>query len=612
MNGELRQLFYSKHEPNQKQDNILVVDDDPEVLRSVRLVLEKKDYNVATATSGEQAYQLACRFCPELVILDINMPGGWNGLLTCQKFKSDEQLSTIPIMFLTATAAELQQGFEVGGVDYLLKPLNSQELIVRTQFHLKMKRLVNQAQQTNLRLESKVQQHHRDLADSNQKLKQAIVESRLLNNRLQLAQGTDLLTKLPSGVSFENTLQCYLDDRGLAESDGALLFLELVGFEVINQCFGWDAGDYVLCNVSNLLQSQLGDSAVLGRLGGYQFAVFLKHTSVTTAAVVARGLVDCLNSFPFTFKGQKIQADVCIGFCVVNDDETSARTITSKAIRASVQAKKEGLGSIVSYQNKNVKQLAIETDNDLVDRVESALKSNGFSLFYQQVTPLQTQEEQLPTIEMLLRLNGENVSQLKLDKESIEVSKLNPINRKIDFWVLQATLNWLQDNQHLHSQFSHVSINLSSETITNPMFLITLENILVEKSIKPDLLCFIISESDALFTIERASTFLSHLKKIGCKTCLDDFGEQTSLIQYLNVLKLDYLKIDSAVIRGYSDNPSNALLCETLTKIAKLSGKALIAKHIEHEAAADNLIELGIKHAQGSLFHEPEPISNLS
>ncbi|MBU3005077.1 two-component system response regulator [Paraglaciecola arctica] len=612
MNGQLRQVFYPEYGPSQKQENILVVDDDPGILRIISLVLEKEGYKVRTATSGEQAYQLACSFYPELVILDINMPGGWNGFLTCQKFKSDAQLSAIPIIFLTATTAELLQGFEVGGADCLLKPFNNQELIVRTQFHLNMNRLVKEAQQTNLELESKVQQRNRDLADSNEKLKQAILESRLLNNRLKLEEGTDFLTKLPNGVSFERNLQCYLDQRTFDATDGVLLFLDLVRFEVVNQCFGWDAGDYVLCNVSNLLQSQLGDSALLGRLGGDQFAVFLKHTSVTNAAVVARGLVDCLSSFPFSFKSQKIQAEICVGFCVVDEHESSARKITSKAIHASIQAKKQGLGSIVNYQNVGVRQLAKETTSDLASRIESALKSNALSLFYQQVNPLQAQQDQLPSFEMLVKLNSEDANQLKLPKEYIEVSGRNQINKKIDLWVLQATLNWLQDNQHLHSQFSHVSINLSSETITNPMFLITLENILLETSIKPGLLCFIISESDVLLTIERSGVFLSHLKKLGCKTCLDDFGGQTSLIQYLHILELDYLKIDAAVIGGYSENPSNTLLWETLTKVAELSGKALIAKHIEHETVADNLIEIGIKHAQGSLFHKPEPISNLS
>ena len=142
--------------------------------------------------------------------------------------------------------------------------------------------------------------------------------------------------------------------------------------------------------------------------------------------------------------------------------------------------------------------------------------------------------------------------------------------------------------------------------------MITLENLLTENSITPDFLCFEISEPDALISIDRTRAFLTRLKALGCKTCIDDFGGQTSIIQYLKVLDVDYLKIDGAFIRHYADNPVNALLCEMLIKVANLSAKILIAKHIEQEMVAKNLTELGIKYAQGNLFHEPEPLSNLN
>ena len=594
------------------QEKILVVDDDPAILGIVSLVLEKKGYDVNTASSGEEAYQLAFSFQPDLVILDVNMPRGWSGFVTCQKFKSDRHLSAIPIIFLTGKVGQFEEGFEMGGTDYVLKPFNQQELIVRTQFQLKMRRLVKEVQQANNNLESKVQARTQDLTDSNKKLNQVINERKLLKSRLKHEVGTDFLTQLPSGVTFENDLQYLLERRDVNMQDGALLFLDLFKFEAINQRFGWDAGDYVLTNISKLLQSQLGDGAMIGRLGGDQFAVYLKHAATTTANTTARGLVDCISSFPIIWKEQTIQVEVCIGFCIVDSGELSARKITSKAIHASVIAKENGVGSIVNYQDQTVKKLAEEADQDLASRIESALDSNDFSLFYQQVKPLQLATGQLPSMEMLLRLKGAVSDRWILPSEFFGFSEQNKIRSKIDLWVVKETLNWLQDNHQIRSLFSHVSINLTSETIANPMFLITLENLLTENSTTPDFLCFEISEPDALISIDRTRAFLTRLKALGCKTCIDDFGGQTSIIQYLKVLDVDYLKIDGAFIRHYADNPVNALLCEMLIKVANLSAKILIAKHIEQEMVAKNLTELGIKYAQGNLFHEPEPLSNLN
>lgn len=594
------------------KEKIIVVDDDPAILRIVSLVLERTGYDVNTATTGEEAYQLALSFRPDLVILDVNMPGGWSGFVTCQKFKSDKYLSAVPIIFLTAKTEQFEEGFKLGGADYVLKPFNQNELIVRTQFHLKMRRLVKEVQQVNNSLESKVQARTQDLTDSNKKLTQVINERKLLENRIKQQVGTDFLTQLPSGVSFENDLQDLLDSRDASTQSGALLFLDLFKFEVINQRFGWDAGDHVLINISKLLQSQLGDAAMIGRLGGDQFAVYLKKATTESAKKIARGLVDCISGFPITWGGETIHAGVCIGFCMLENVESSARKITSKAINASVIAKENGVGSIVNYLDHSVQQLAEEANQDLVSRIDSALVSNSFSLFYQQVYPLQQSTNQLPTIELLLRLKGEISDRWILPSEFFEFSQANKIKSKIDLWVVKKTLNWLQNNHLIYSRFSHVSINLTSESIANPMFLITLENLLAENSIAPNFLCFEISEPDALISIDRTRAFLTRLKALGCKTCIDDFGGQMSIVQYLRELSVDFLKIDGTFIRHYADNQVNALLCEMLLKVANLSSSTLIAKHIEQQSVAESLSELGIKYAQGNLFHEPESINNLS
>lgn len=593
------------------KEKILVIDDDPSIIRIVQLVLEKNGYDIATANSGEEAYLLAFKFQPDLIILDVNMPNSWSGFTTCKKFKSDEQLSDVPIIFLTGNVGQFEEGFELGAADYVLKPFNPKEFIVRTQFHLKMRRLVKEVQQANDNLESKVQARTKDLTDSNKKLNQVINERKLLENRLKQEVGTDFLTQLPSGVAFENDLQQLLDKRTPNMQNGALIFLDLFKFEVINQRFGWDAGDHFLITISQLLQSQLGEAAIIGRLGGDQFAVYLKQASTASAKTTARGLVDCISSFPVTWKEQTIQTGVCVGFCIVDNSETSARKITSKAIHASLIAKETGSSCIVNYQDHALQQSAEEANQDLTSRIESALHANNFSLFYQQVRSLQSSTEQRPSIEILLRLKGEFSDRWILPHEFFEFSGQNKVKSKVDFWVVKETLNWLQNHPGIDKQFSHVSINLTSETISNPLFLITLENLLAENSITPELLCFEISEPDALISIDRTFAFLKRLKAIGCKTCIDDFGGQTSLVQYLKELNVDYLKMDGVFIRHYEDNPANVMLCEMIKKVADAFGSTLIAKHVEQQTVAESLTKLGVKYAQGKVFHEPEQLSNL-
>jgi diguanylate cyclase (GGDEF)-like protein len=593
------------------QEKILVVDDDPAIIRIVQMILEKCGYAVTSTTTGEEAFQIAFALQPDLIILDVNMPGGWSGFETCKKFKATPDLAPIPIIFLTAKVEQFEEGFDLGGADYVLKPFNQKELIARTQFHLKMRRLVKQVQQVNDSLEHKVQARTQDLTNSNNKLSQVINERKLLESRLKHEVGQDFLTHLPSGTAFESELQAWLDAGNIATHPGALLFLDLAKFEAINQRYGWDAGDDILINVSNLLQSQLGAAALIGRPGGDQFAIYLKNATTSSAKTIARGLIDCISSFPFTWQASTIQAGVCIGFCCVDSQELSARKILSKAIQAMVIAKDGGIGTIVDYQDHATAQDAVEEGENWIRQIEQALESNDFSLFYQQVKPLSSSSKVRPSLEILLRLNAKISERFILPSEIFGFSGINKIKSKIDFWVLKEALNWLHTNQSVMQQFSHVSLNLTSETIANPMFLLTLENLLESNSIEPSFLCFEISEPDALFSIDRTRAFLGRLQSLGCLTCIDDFGGQSSIHQHLQQLNVNFVKIDGAFVRHLTDNPVNVVLCKMLKEVSEITGTTIVAKHVEEQVVATNLIELGIDYAQGHLFHKPEPLNNL-
>ena len=421
------------------QEKILIVDDEATSLKIVQLILDNSGYITATAKSGEEALQLAMSFQPDLIILDVNMPGGWSGFETCKNFKACSEFAQIPIIFLTAKTNQLEEGFNLGGADYLLKPLNQQELIVRTRFHLKMRSLVKQVQQTNDSLEAKVQARLDDLTQTNRKLNQVIHERKLLKKRLKFEVGTDFLTQLASGVSFEKQLQKLISHQTKDQS-GALLFIVLFEFEQINQSHGWEAGDHFLINISQLLLSQLNDSAIVGRLGGDQFAIYLPNTISAAAKTTARVLVDCISNLPVKWQDQKIQCGFCIGFYIVDNTELSARKAVSKAIQASVIAKEKGVGSVVSYHDQTVGQ-SLQTENErLQNQIETAINADQFSLFYQKVMPLNQSAEQQTSIELLLRLKSAASERLMTPAEFLNVSRKNKLNEKIDFWVLRNGL----------------------------------------------------------------------------------------------------------------------------------------------------------------------------
>lgn len=588
-------------------EKILIVDDESTSLKLVQLVLENCGYTTATAKSGEEGFQLAFGFQPDLIILDVNMPGGWSGFEACKNFKACSDFSDIPIIFLTAKTGQLEEGFKLGGADYLLKPLNQQELIVRTRFHLKMRNLVKQVQQTNDNLEAKVQERIQDLTQTNRKLNQVTSERELLEKRLKIEIGTDFLTQLSSGVYFENKLQQRMINRNATDQSGALLFLDLFEFEQINQRFGWEAGDHFLISISRLLVSQFGQSAIIGRLGGDQFAVYLANTNAAAAKKTARGLVDWVSNVPIKWHEHTLQCGVCIGFCIVDNAESSARKAVSKAIQASVIAKDKGVGSVVNFHNQSVK----ETNEVMHNRLVSALNSNDFLVFYQKVLPTNKDPEQNMSIELLLRLKSGTSERLLLPSEFMDFSRKNGINEKIDLWVVKEAINWIAAYKSSQPKLSHISINIAAESLADPMFLITLENLLSENAIPAHLLCFEVSEQDALISINRTRIFLSRLKALGCQTCIDDFGGQSAIFSHLKELDIDHLKIKGGFVHQLAHNSVNTVVCEMLKNIASLAGKSISVKHLEQEEDAIILNQLGIKYAQGFLLHQPELLDNI-
>jgi DNA-binding response OmpR family regulator len=133
---------------------ILIVDDIAENLNVLRHVLEPAGYRILGATSGEAALQIAARVVPSLVLLDVMMPG-LDGFATCRALKQDPLTRHVPVVFVTAREdpAAVVQGFQAGGVDYVVKPFNREEVLARVQAHVQLHSLARALARRNRELE---------------------------------------------------------------------------------------------------------------------------------------------------------------------------------------------------------------------------------------------------------------------------------------------------------------------------------------------------------------------------------------------------------------------------------------------------------------------------
>lgn len=133
--------------PNSKSDIVLVVDDSPDALSLIHDTLETANMDVLVALEGRQALTIAKRIRPDIILLDAIMPN-MDGFETCRELKADPGLASIPVIFMTGLSEtdDIVRGLEAGGVDYLTKPIQPNELIARMRVHLSNARLSNNAQ----------------------------------------------------------------------------------------------------------------------------------------------------------------------------------------------------------------------------------------------------------------------------------------------------------------------------------------------------------------------------------------------------------------------------------------------------------------------------------
>ncbi|MBS0018104.1 MAG: response regulator [Arthrospira sp. SH-MAG29] len=192
-----------------EKGSILIVDDTPDNLRVLSATLGDRDYDVQCAINGQLALMAVANQPPDLVLLDIKMPQ-MDGYQVCEALKSTPKTADIPVIFLSALddVIDKVKAFAVGGVDYITKPFQVEEVLARVEHQLTIRRLQKQLQNQNLRL----QQLNEDLKRSNRELEQfAYIVSHDLQQPLQTITGfAELMLTLKSQINLEEEAEEYV------------------------------------------------------------------------------------------------------------------------------------------------------------------------------------------------------------------------------------------------------------------------------------------------------------------------------------------------------------------------------------------------------------------
>ena len=142
---------------------ILIVDDDKMSINVAKVYLSNKNFELVVVNEGEAAYKAATKLIPDLVLMDVVMPG-INGYDACRLFKGNRATENIPIIFVTNLGNSIDKVFEAGGCDYVCKPYSKIELTTKIAFHLEMQSKINQIEELNIQLQNTIEEKNAEIS----------------------------------------------------------------------------------------------------------------------------------------------------------------------------------------------------------------------------------------------------------------------------------------------------------------------------------------------------------------------------------------------------------------------------------------------------------------
>jgi len=300
---------------------ILAVDDQTDNLELICQILEDNHFEVMTALSGKESLEKAEKEIPDVILLDINMPG-MDGYEICQRLKKNRKTEAIPIIFVTASSGEenVVKGLDLGAHDYITKPFNERELLSRIS---------------------------------------VMIRIREAEKKIETLSLTDELTGL---YNRRYMYQRFEEEISRAKRNAlslSCLMLDIDFFKKINDTYGHNIGDFVLKELAQILKKNLRGYDAIVRFGGEEFVVILPGTDPEGARAVGHKIREKVEEHTFEKDRKVVDVTVsvgvfgCPGTQLIDDVDRYVKC----ADEAMYRAKKAGRNRVIAYDVNEAEEI---------------------------------------------------------------------------------------------------------------------------------------------------------------------------------------------------------------------------------------------------------------
>ncbi|MDR3452443.1 MAG: EAL domain-containing protein [Rhodoferax sp.] len=421
----------------------------------------------------------------------------------------------------------------------------------------------------------------------------------------------DALTQLPNRQLLMSRLRHVLAQKGVDRKIGALMFIDLDHFKLLNDTMGHSRGDMLLRKAASRLASCVDRDDTVARLGGDEFVVMLQDLGDNLPAANARALavgerILAVLGEPYDLASYSYHGTCSIGITAFNEEEVTIEDLLKQADLAMYQAKASGRNAVCFFDPK---MQAVATANAaLTSELRHGLRHHEFVLHYQ---PQVGGDGRMLGVEALMRWQHPQRG-LVLPDAFIPQAEDSGLILPMGQWALESACAQLALwARHPETEQLSISVNVSVRQFRNPEFVDQVMSVIRQTGVRAQRLKLELTESLLATGIEVTIAKMGILKRAGVTLSIDDFGMGYSALSYLKRLPLDQLKIDRSFVKDMLTDPNDAAIARTIIGLAQSLGLSVLAEGVETEAQRALLSQFGCDCYQGHLFCRALPIDQL-
>ena len=421
----------------------------------------------------------------------------------------------------------------------------------------------------------------------------------------------DPLTQLPNRQLLMDRLQRVLAQNTQTKRQGALMFIDVDNFKVLNDTLGHHKGDLLLQKVATRLLDCVRKTDTVARLGGDEFVIMLENladdpeAATSRARIVAEKVLNCLRE-PFNLDGHRHYASASLGVTSLTGQHDRVSELLKQADLAMYQAKTLGRNTVCFF-DPNL-QATVSAKAAVSSDLRVGLRENQFVVYYQ---PQVDRHGCVTGVEALLRWQHPERGLVE-PADFIPTAEDTGLILPLGQWALETACQQLAAwAMRTETVGLSIAVNVSVRQFRHPDFVDTVIATIQRTGIRAHRLKLELTESLLADHMEITIAKMGTLKALGVTLSLDDFGVGYSSLSALKRLPLDQLKIDKIFVADLLTDPNDAAISRAIITLAQSLSLQVVAEGVETQAQRDFLLEQGCEYFQGYLFSRPLPLEQL-